>query len=1162
MAAILASQGCYCRHIDLMNEGRILSDNLSFSSSVSNPFVKFDRKIHNLIFSDKLRMEVEMRQTESPASKNLGSSGPPDPKKLGSNGRVIKMVPTSEVVKKRTPNGNRVDIQNRTKQVINGATLAKRDSSAALVKSTRSRETDKLPPLEDFRVLPTDEGFSWADENYNDFRRTIDIWSFVLALRVRVTFDNAKWAYVRGFTEDKQKSRRRRTASWLRECVLQLGPTFIKLGQLSSTRSDLFPREFVDELAKLQDRVPAFSPKKARSFIERELGAPIDVLFKAFEDQPIAAASLGQVHRAILHNGEKVVVKVQRPGLKKLFDIDLRNLKLIAEYFQRSETFGGASRDWIGIYEECKRILYEEIDYINEGKNADRFAEIFEYKMGPSAGVKINHLDMLDSRGYDRSRISSRAIEAYLIQILKTGFFHADPHPGNLAVDVDESLIYYDFGMMGEIKTFTRKRLLELFYAVYEKDAKKVIQSLIDLEALQPTGDLSSVRRSVQFFLNNLLSQTPDQQQTLAAIGEDLFAIAQDQPFLFPSTFTFVIRAFSTLEGIGYILDPDFSFVKIAAPYAQELLDGRQRPRNGTQLVEEIRKQANDARSSTISMPYRIQRIEDFVKQLEAGDLKLRVRVLESERAARKATILQMATMYTVLGGTLLNLGVTFSNQGSQVIANGSFIGAGVFLTLLLRSMQRVKKLDKFEKMIFISNILNDFCRDKAERCHVCVVGVARTPMGAFLGSLSSLPATKLGSIAIEAALKRANVDPSTVQEVFFGNVLCANLGQAPARQAALGAGISNSVVCTTINKVCASGMKATMLAAQSIQLGINDVVVAGGMESMSNVPKYLAEARKGSRLGHDSLVDGMLKDGLWDVYNDYGMGNCAELCADTHSIPRDDQPVCWLVFYLFSVQFLEHIFPLPFLFPLVACLSTPMVTISLQSSGIIVSEAPLPDSYAIQSFERGIAAQDSGAFAWEIVPVEVPGGRGRPSTIIDKDEGLGKFDPAKLRKLRPSFKESGGSVTAGNASSISDGAAALVLVSGEKALQLGLKVLAKVTGYADAAQAPELFTTAPALAIPKAISKAGLDASQVDYYEINEAFAVVALANQKLLGLNPEKVNVHGGAVSLGHPLGCSGARILVTLLGVLKQKHGKYGVGGVCNGGGGASAVVVELL
>ncbi|KAJ6401481.1 hypothetical protein OIU84_016814 [Salix udensis] len=448
MAAILASQGCYCRHIDLMNEGRILSGNLSFSSSVSNPSVKFDLKIRNLIFTDKLRMEVEMRQTESPASKNLGSSGPPDPKKLGSNGRVIKMVPTSEVMKRRTLNGNTVETQNGKKQVINGATLVRRDSSAALVKSTRSRETDKLPPLEDFRVLPTDEGFSWADENYNDFRRTIDIWSFVLALRARITFDNAKWAYAGGFTEDKQKSRRRSTASWLRECVLQLGPTFIKLGQLSSTRSDLFPREFVDELAKLQDRVPAFSPKKARSFIERELGAPIDVLFKEFEDQPIAAASLGQVHRAILHNGEKVVVKVQRPGLKKLFDIDLRNLKLIAEYFQRSETFGGPSRDWIGIYEECKKILYEEIDYINEGKNADRFRRDFRntkwvrvplvfwdytatkvLTLEYVPGVKINSLDMLDSRGYDRSRISSRAIEAYLIQILKTGFFHADPHP-------------------------------------------------------------------------------------------------------------------------------------------------------------------------------------------------------------------------------------------------------------------------------------------------------------------------------------------------------------------------------------------------------------------------------------------------------------------------------------------------------------------------------------------------------------------------------------------------------------------------------------------------------------------------------------------------------------------------------------------------------------
>lgn len=391
----------------------------------------------------------------------------------------------------------------------------------------------------------------------------------------------------------------------------------------------------------------------------------------------------------------------------------------------------------------------------------------------------------------------------------------------------------------------------------------------------------------------------------------------------------------------------------------------------------------------------------------------------------------------------------------------------------------------------------------------VCIVGVARTPLGGFLGTLSSLSATKLGSFAIQSALKRANIDPSLVQEVFFGNVLSANLGQAPARQAALGAGIPNTVICTTVNKVCASGMKAVMLAAQSIQLGINDVVVAGGMESMSNAPKYIAEARKGSRLGHDTLVDGMLKDGLWDVYNDCGMGVCAELCAEQHSVTREDQ-----------------------------------------------------DNYACQSFERGIAAQEAGAFSWEMVPVEVSGGRGKPATIVDKDEGISKYDPAKLRKLRPSFKENGGTVTAGNASSISDGAAALVLVSGEKAVQLGLQVIAKISGYGDAAQAPESFTTAPSLAIPKAISHAGLDASQIDYYEINEAFSVVAAANMKLLGLTADKVNVHGGAVSLGHPLGCSGARIIVTLLGVLRQKNGKYGVAGVCNGGGGASALVLELL
>ncbi|KAI4308535.1 hypothetical protein L6164_031594 [Bauhinia variegata] len=708
MAAIMAFQGCYCHHIELISQGKML-DNLGFSSSVS--VNKLSKKKMSSRTSTRIdsspRFLVEMRQTELPVSKN------------GPNGRAVRMVPASEVVKRKTTSGNKVETVNGSKQAINRASIVRRDPVPALTKTMKSKSFDELPPLEELKVLPSDEKFSWANENYNSWQRSIDVWSFVISLRIRVLLDNAKWAYVGGFTEEKQKSRRRKTASWLRERVLQLGPTFIKLGQLSSTRSDLFPVEFVDELAKLQDKVPAFSPKKAIGFIEQELGAPINVLFKEFEDRPIAAASLGQVHRAILHNGEKVVIKVQRPGLKKLFDIDLRNLKLIAEYFQNSEALGGPTRDWVGIYEECATILYQEIDYINEGKNADRFRRDFRnikwvrvplvywdytakkvLTLEYVPGIKINQVDTLTSSGYSRSRIASRAIEAYLIQILKTGFFHADPHPGNLAVDNDEALIYYDFGMMGDIKTFTRERLLELFYSVYEKDAKKVMQCLIDLGALQPTGDLSAVRRSIQFFLDNLLSQTPDQQQTLAAIGEDLFAIAQDQPFRFPSTFTFVIRAFSTLEGIGYILNPDFSFVQIAAPYAQELLDIRQKRPTAPQLVEEIRKQADDARSYTVSMPYRVQRIEEFVNQLDAGDLKLRVRVLESERAARKATVLQMATMYTVIGGTLLNLGVTLSSQGNVAFANGSFIGAGVFMTLFFRSMQRVKKLDKFEKMI------------------------------------------------------------------------------------------------------------------------------------------------------------------------------------------------------------------------------------------------------------------------------------------------------------------------------------------------------------------------------------------------------------------------------------------------------------------------------
>lgn len=386
----------------------------------------------------------------------------------------------------------------------------------------------------------------------------------------------------------------------------------------------------------------------------------------------------------------------------------------------------------------------------------------------------------------------------------------------------------------------------------------------------------------------------------------------------------------------------------------------------------------------------------------------------------------------------------------------------------------------------------------------VFIVAAVRTPIGSFGGSLSSLSATELGGIAIKEAVNRAGIQADQVQEVYFGNVLSAGLGQAPATQAAKLAGLPN-LPATTINKVCASGTKAIMLAAQSIALGLNDIVVAGGMESMSNVPYYLDKARSGYRLGHGQVTDGLVKDGLWDVYNDYHMGSAAELCAVEHGISREEQ-----------------------------------------------------DAFAISSYKRSQAAQAEGKFKDEIVPVSITGRRG-DVTVVEDDEEMHavKFD--KIPQLRPVFQKDG-TVTAANASTLNDGAAALVLIGETRMKELGLKPLAKVLGFADAQKDPERFTTAPADAIPRAIAHAGISSEQVDFYEINEAFSVVALANNKLLGLDGENVNVNGGAVALGHPLGASGARIVVSLLSVLNQREGKIGVAAICNGGGGASALVIE--
>ncbi len=388
----------------------------------------------------------------------------------------------------------------------------------------------------------------------------------------------------------------------------------------------------------------------------------------------------------------------------------------------------------------------------------------------------------------------------------------------------------------------------------------------------------------------------------------------------------------------------------------------------------------------------------------------------------------------------------------------------------------------------------------------VYILSAVRTPMGSFLGGLSAVSATKLGSIAIKAAVERSGVSVDHIDEVFMGNVLQAGVGQAPARQAALGAGLGQNVPCTTVNKVCASGMKSIMLGAQSILAGDNHVVVVGGMESMSQTPHYMS-GRNGTKFGNITMLDGITKDGLLDVYSNVPMGNCAELCAKEYNITREDQ-----------------------------------------------------DAFAIESYRRAAAAWEAGKFNDEIVAVPVPQRKGDP-VMMSKDEEFTNVFLDKIPTLRPAFDKEG-TITAANASTINDGASALVLASEEMVQKLGLKPLAKIVSYADAAQAPEWFTTSPSIAIPKALEKAGLTTSDVDFWELNEAFSVVGIANTKILGLDPAKVDVNGGAVALGHPLGNSGSRVIVTLIHVLKQNNGKIGGAGICNGGGGASAMIIENI
>ncbi len=555
----------------------------------------------------------------------------------------------------------------------------------------------------------SDKAYRWNREKYSSRRRFVDIWSFVLTLMFKLWLYNKSWSYSGGVTEAKQAARRKTQAVWIRTTLLDLGPTFIKVGQLFSTRADIFPGEYVEELAKLQDKVPAFSYEQVEATIEKELGKKIPELFHNFEPIPLAAASLGQVHKAVLHTGESVVVKVQRPGLKKLFEIDLQILKGITRYFQNHPKWG-RGRDWLGIYEECCRILWEEIDYLNEGRNADTFRRNFRgydwvnvpriyWRYATSRvltleylpGIKISQYEALEAAGLDRKAIARQGAQAYLLQLLNSGFFHADPHPGNIAISASGALIFYDFGMMGRIKSNVREGLMQTLFGIAQKDGERVVQSLIDLGAIAPTDDMGPVRRSIQYMLDHFMDK-PFENQSVAAISDDLYEIAYNQPFRFPATFTFVMRAFSTLEGVGKGLDPEFNFMEVAQPYAMQLITDMNGS-EGNSFLNELSRQAAQVSSTALGLP---RRLEDTLEKLERGDMRLRVRSIETERLLRRQSSIQLSISYALLisGFTLSATILVVTNYVWWALVPG-LIAAGLSV-ILIRLLLR---LDRYDRM-------------------------------------------------------------------------------------------------------------------------------------------------------------------------------------------------------------------------------------------------------------------------------------------------------------------------------------------------------------------------------------------------------------------------------------------------------------------------------
>jgi predicted unusual protein kinase regulating ubiquinone biosynthesis (AarF/ABC1/UbiB family) len=553
-----------------------------------------------------------------------------------------------------------------------------------------------------------DRAYRWNREGYSHRRRFIEIWTFVLMLMADIWRNSKPWTYAGGFTEAKQKARRRHQAVWIRETLLELGPTFIKVGQLFSTRADIIPTEYVEELSKLQDKVPAFSYEQVERIVEQDLGKPISQLYRSFDPIPLAAASLGQVHKAQLHSGEEVVVKVQRAGLRQLFDIDLDIAKGIARYFQNHPEWG-KGRDWMGIHAECCKILYEEIDYINEGRNADTFRRNFrgyDWVRVPRVywryasprvltleympGIKISHYEALEAAGLDRKLLANLGARAYLQQLLNDGFFHADPHPGNIAVSPEGALIFYDFGMMGRVRSDIREKLMQLFFGIAQKSGDRVVAALLELGALSPTDDMGPVRRSVQYMLDHFMDQ-PFENQSVAEITDDLYEIAYDQPFRFPATFTFVMRAFSTLEGVGKGLDPEFNFMEVAKPFAMQIMTSGN-SFEGNSFLDELGRQAAQVSTTALGLP---RRIEDTIDKLERGDLRIRVRSTETDRALRRLSSIQLGSNYAILIGTF-TLSATILLVSDKVWL--AILVALVAVALGVAFIRLLMRLDRFER--------------------------------------------------------------------------------------------------------------------------------------------------------------------------------------------------------------------------------------------------------------------------------------------------------------------------------------------------------------------------------------------------------------------------------------------------------------------------------